>query len=43
MVKAKSFGAIGPLMGDLMKVSTLRGVDGKILSDLLKKEIGKVK
>ncbi|MFA5763249.1 MAG: Glu-tRNA(Gln) amidotransferase subunit GatE [archaeon] len=43
LIKAKSFGAIGPLMGDLMKISTLRGVDGKILSDLLKKEIGKVK
>ncbi len=43
LIKAKSFGAIGPLMGDLMKIPTLRGVDGKILSDLLKKEIGKVK
>jgi glutamyl-tRNA(Gln) amidotransferase subunit E len=43
LIKAKSFGAIGPLMGDLMKIPTLRGVDGKILSDLLKKEIEKVK
>jgi glutamyl-tRNA(Gln) amidotransferase subunit E len=39
LVKAKGMGAIGPLMGDLMKESTLKGVDGKILSELLKKEI----
>ena len=32
-------GAIGPLMGDLMKEETLKKVDGKILSELLKKEI----
>jgi Glu-tRNA(Gln) amidotransferase subunit E-like FAD-binding protein len=38
-VKAKGMGAIGPLMGDLMKESKLKGVDGKILSELLKKEI----
>ncbi len=39
LVKAKGMGAIGPLMGDLMKETTLKGVDGKILSELLKKEI----
>jgi glutamyl-tRNA(Gln) amidotransferase subunit E len=39
LVKAKGMGAIGPLMGDLMKESKLKGVDGKILSELLKKEI----
>lgn len=39
LVKAKGMGAIGPLMGDLMKESSLKGVDGKILSELLKKEI----
>ncbi len=39
LVKAKGMGAIGPLMGDLMKEPTLKGVDGKILSELLRKEI----
>jgi len=39
LVKAKGMGAIGPLMGDLMKEPALRGVDGKVLSDLLRKEI----
>lgn len=39
LVKAKGMGAIGPLMGDLMKDAALKGVDGKILSELLKKEI----
>ncbi|MGI6589867.1 MAG: Glu-tRNA(Gln) amidotransferase subunit GatE [Candidatus Iainarchaeum sp.] len=39
LVKTKGMGAIGPLMGDLMKEETLKKVDGKILSELLKKEI----
>ena len=39
LVKAKGMGAMGPLMGDLMKETTLKGADGKILSELLKKEI----
>lgn len=39
LVKAKGFGAIGALMGDLMKEPALKGVDGKILSEMLKKEI----
>ena len=39
LVKTKGMGAIGPLMGDLMKEDSLKGVDGKILSELLKKEI----
>ncbi len=42
LVKEKKFGAIGALMGDLMKEKSLKGIDGKILSELLKKEIGKV-
>jgi len=43
LVKEKGLGAIGPLMGDLMKIESLKGADGKVLSELLKKEIGKVK
>jgi len=43
LVKEKGMGAIGPLMGDLMKVSSLKGADGKILSELLRKEITKIK
>ena len=43
LVKEKGMGAIGPLMGDLMKVPSLKGVDGKILSELLRKEIMKMK
>ena len=43
LVKEKGMGAIGPLMGDLMKIESLRGADGKILSELLRKEIMKVK
>lgn len=39
LVKAKGMGAIGPLMGDIMKENSLKGVDGKILSEILKKEI----
>ncbi|MFA5125376.1 MAG: Glu-tRNA(Gln) amidotransferase subunit GatE [archaeon] len=39
LVKAKGLGAIGPLMGDLMKEPSLKGIDGKILSEILKKEI----
>lgn len=39
LVKAKGMGAIGPLMGDLMKEPALKGADGKILSELLRKEI----
>ena len=43
LVKAKGMGAIGPLMGDIMKEPSLKGVDGKILSETLKKEIQKIK
>ena len=39
MVREKGMGAIGPLMGDLTKEPALKGVDGKLLSELLKKEI----
>ncbi len=39
LVKSKGMGAIGPLMGDLMKDPELKGTDGKILSEMLKKEI----
>jgi Glu-tRNA(Gln) amidotransferase subunit E-like FAD-binding protein len=39
LVKAKGLGAIGPLMGDLMKEPSMKGIDGKILSEMLKKEI----
>jgi len=39
LVKLKGMGAIGALMGDLMKDPALKGVDGKVLSELLKKEI----
>ncbi|MCX6800689.1 MAG: Glu-tRNA(Gln) amidotransferase subunit GatE [Candidatus Diapherotrites archaeon] len=40
LVKARGMDAIKPLMGDLMKDPALRGTDGKMLSELLKKEIG---
>ncbi len=43
LVKEKGLGAIGALMGDLMKNPSLKGANGKILSELLKKEIMKVK
>ncbi|VVB75581.1 Glutamyl-tRNA(Gln) amidotransferase subunit E [uncultured archaeon] len=43
LVKAKGMGSIGPLMGDLMREPSLKGVDGKILSDLLRKEISAMK
>jgi glutamyl-tRNA(Gln) amidotransferase subunit E len=39
LVKEKGMGAIGPLMGDLMKKTELKGTDGKQLSELLRKEI----
>jgi glutamyl-tRNA(Gln) amidotransferase subunit E len=39
LVKAKGLGAMGALMGDLMKEPELKGADGKTLSELLKKEI----
>ncbi|MFA6420179.1 MAG: Glu-tRNA(Gln) amidotransferase subunit GatE, partial [archaeon] len=39
LIKAKGMGAIGPLMGDLMKESSLKGIDGKVLSEILRKEI----
>lgn len=42
LVKKKKFGAIGPLMGDIKKVKELTSVDGKLLSEILKKEIQKV-
>jgi len=43
LVKSKGMSAIGPLMGDLMKEELLRKVDGKVLSEILKKEIQKIK
>ncbi len=43
LVKEKGFGAVGPLMGDLMKEEKLKEVDGKALSDVLKREILKNK
>lgn len=43
LVKAKGMGAVGPLMGDLMRDPALKGIDGKLLSEMLKKEIGKAK
>jgi glutamyl-tRNA(Gln) amidotransferase subunit E len=39
LVLKKTMGAIGPLMGDVMKNEKLRGVDGKKISEILKKEI----
>ncbi|MFA5931440.1 MAG: Glu-tRNA(Gln) amidotransferase subunit GatE [archaeon] len=41
IVKAKGMGAIGPLMGDIMREESLKGVDGKVLSEILRKEIQK--
>lgn len=43
LVKAKGIGAIGPLMGDIMKESIAKGIDGKVLSEILRKEIMKHK
>jgi glutamyl-tRNA(Gln) amidotransferase subunit E len=43
LIKEKGMGSIGPLMGDLMKIKALRGADGKVLSELLRKEINKAK
>ena len=43
LVKQKGLGAIGPLMGDVMKEEKLRGVDGKLISEVLRNEIEKVK
>jgi glutamyl-tRNA(Gln) amidotransferase subunit E len=42
LVKARGMDAIKPLMGDLMRDSALRGTDGKVLSELLKKEIERI-
>jgi len=39
LVQGKGMGAMGPLMGDIMKIPELKMVDGKLLSELLKKEI----
>ncbi len=41
LVKTKGLGAIGGLMGDLMR--EVQGIDGKRASELLKKEIAQVK
>ncbi len=41
LIKEKKLGAIGPLMGDLMKEEKLKGIEGRTLSELLKKEITK--
>ncbi|MBT4596911.1 MAG: Glu-tRNA(Gln) amidotransferase subunit GatE [Candidatus Diapherotrites archaeon] len=43
LVKQKGLGAIGPLMGDVMKEEKLRGVDGKLISEVLRNEIEKIK
>jgi glutamyl-tRNA(Gln) amidotransferase subunit E len=43
LIKEKKFASIGPLMGDLMKEKELKVIDGKILSEMLKKEILKIK
>ncbi len=43
LIKSKGFSAIGALMGDLMKENSLKGIDGKVLSEMLRKEIEKVK
>jgi glutamyl-tRNA(Gln) amidotransferase subunit E len=43
LVEQKGLGAIGALMGDAMKEEKLRGVDGKLISELIRKEIEKVK
>ncbi len=40
LVRQKKLGSMGALMGDVMKA--LPGIDGKVASDLLKKEIEKV-
>ncbi|MHA1612460.1 MAG: Glu-tRNA(Gln) amidotransferase subunit GatE [Promethearchaeota archaeon] len=42
LVKSKGRGAIGPLMGDLMKVVGRGAVDGKVLSAKLAKAIGQI-
>jgi glutamyl-tRNA(Gln) amidotransferase subunit E len=42
LVKEKGLGSIGPLMGDLMKEEKIREIDGKLLSELLRKEILRV-
>jgi glutamyl-tRNA(Gln) amidotransferase subunit E len=39
LVREKGLAAVGPLMGDLMKEPTLKGIDGKLLSEILRKEI----
>ncbi|MFA6064497.1 MAG: Glu-tRNA(Gln) amidotransferase subunit GatE [archaeon] len=39
LVKSKGIGAIGPLMGDISKDASFKGIDGKILSEILRKEI----
>ncbi len=39
LIKAKGMGAIGPLMGDITKEETLKEIDGKVLSEILRKEI----
>ncbi|MDD4250919.1 MAG: Glu-tRNA(Gln) amidotransferase subunit GatE [Candidatus ainarchaeum sp.] len=39
LIKDKKMNAIGPLMGDLMKEENLKKIDGRILSEILKKEI----
>lgn len=42
LVRNKKFGAIGPLMGDLMKEDKLKNIDGKTLSEILKNKIKKI-
>lgn len=42
LVKEKKMGAVGALMGDLMIEEKLRGINGKILSEILKQEIQKL-
>jgi glutamyl-tRNA(Gln) amidotransferase subunit E len=41
LIKNKKFGAIGALVGDLSKENSLKMIDKKIISDILKNEIDK--
>ena len=43
LVKSKGLGSIGPLMGDLKQVAALKEADKKLVSEILRKEISKVK
>jgi len=43
LIKAKGMGAIGPLMGDIARDPSFKGIDGKILSEMIRREIEKHK